>query len=171
MFRKTLPVQFSPRDIQTADGRVLSVSCGTPSPMHAIHLRVGQHLLLRSDEDYALWPYVDIRNMLAMPEAAEDLDPLLLSALREWTQAVERAAPYTITELAYDVSAERLCTLLGIGLAGLAARQRGNTKWPVSDLYVLKMQFPSLDLEATCREIYLRERMADQIKEEKNAAR
>lgn len=160
--RKTLEVDFPPRDVMMEDGRVLMVSCGTPAPMHAVHLRVGQCLQIKSRHDCHVLKYDEAKKAMALPDTAETMDPAMYSTIMEWLAAVERAAPYTLAELAYDIDAQQIASLLGMGLTGLAARLRGRTKWPVSDVYRLKLQFPQLDLEATCREIYLREFWAEQ---------
>ena len=162
--RRSLVVRFAPRDVRTEDGSVVSLSCGAPHPPYAIHLRSGQHIQIQSASDVMRLPYTQVRDVLRLPpEDLQEQDPAVISAFREWADAVEEAAPYTLTELAYDVDAETLCRILNIGIGGLASRQRGRTKWPVSDLYLLKLQFPRLDLEATCREIYMREKLTKDL--------
>ena len=164
--RKSLVVNFPPREIRTEDGSMLGISCSAPHPLHAVHLRAGQHVQIQTSADVMRLSYAQVRDILRLPAAElAESDPLLVANLREWFDAVEAAAPYTITELAYDVDAETICRVLDIGIGGLAARQRGRTKWPASDLFLLKLQFPQLDVEATCREIYLREKLTKDLED------
>lgn len=103
--------------------------------------------------------YKEVCDIITDDKASRDAgEPSLpdpcLNAFMNFKLAVDSVIPYTVANLVHDVGVDRVLQVLGRDHTERTVRERlrHHADWGASDLAMLRLAFPQLDLEATCHE-------------------
>lgn len=128
---------------------------GSPKDVRAKDVRSTQTLVMesRSAEVRTVFAYTDVVAVLEAQHKPNEkpLSPQYLQVFRAFVEAVDKAVPYDVRNLAHDVGAAEVCRACRLpSEIALNQRMTHRTAWTSEELMLLKIAYPKFDIEATC---------------------
>lgn len=146
------PPHGNPADVRSAQR--LSVLVGTSRALYTYHDILGY---VKEEEKRRKDAESTDATLRLAAQSKPALHSSLFAGFKTFLHAVDTCIPYDITNLVHDIGSESVAKVLACSVRSIEERIRHRTPWCADELGLLKLVFPTLDVEASCqRQAYWR---------------